>query len=47
MLRKSIVLFFKIGNFLKKMFDLTDKVVVITGGAGKLGQKHPEAGMSS
>jgi NAD(P)-dependent dehydrogenase (short-subunit alcohol dehydrogenase family) len=25
------------------MFDLTDKVVVITGGAGKLGQKHAEA----
>ena len=25
------------------MFDLTDKVVVITGGAGKLGTKHAEA----
>jgi len=25
------------------LFDLTDKVVVITGGAGKLGQKHAEA----
>jgi NAD(P)-dependent dehydrogenase (short-subunit alcohol dehydrogenase family) len=25
------------------MFDLTNKVVVITGGAGKLGQKHAEA----
>ena len=25
------------------MFDLTNKIVVITGGAGKLGQKHAEA----
>jgi NAD(P)-dependent dehydrogenase (short-subunit alcohol dehydrogenase family) len=25
------------------MFDLTDKVVIITGGAGKLGRKHAEA----
>jgi len=25
------------------MFDLTDKVVLITGGAGKLGQKHADA----
>tara|TARA_B100000315_G_scaffold242823_1_gene265488 strand:+ start:267 stop:554 length:288 start_codon:yes stop_codon:yes gene_type:complete len=27
----------------KQSFDLTDKVTVITGGAGLLGQKHAEA----
>ena len=27
----------------KQSFDLTDKVAVITGGAGMLGEKHAEA----